>query len=172
MTVRRAITLNRATGTPQEVGTAETVTRAPVKTLAADIAAATAITYSDVTGLAASVAAGTAYQFIATLVWRSAAITTGARFSINGPASPTVLAYTARWTGATDTTESVYASNAYDGGTASTGVAVAAADRLAVIEGIIVPSVAGTLIPRVASEVAASGITVRRGSTFEVIELA
>ena len=145
--------------------------RADIALLAADAAAVTTTTFVDVAGLGHAVAAGVAYRFLAVLAWRSAALTTGARFAINGPATPTVLAYTARWTGATDTAEALTAARAYDVGTPSTGVAVAAADMLAVIEGIIVPSAAGTLIPRVASEVSGSGITVRRGSSFDVSDL-
>lgn len=142
-----------------------------IAALAADAAAVTTVAFADVPGLGKAVKSGVAYKFKATLLWRSAAITTGARFAVNGPATPTLLAYTARWVGATDTTESLTYARAYDTGTASTGVVTANADYLAIVEGVIIPSAAGTLIPRVASEVAGSGITVRNGSNFEVIEL-
>jgi hypothetical protein len=139
--------------------------------LAANAAAVSTTAYGDVAGLGHAVVAGRTYRFRAFIIWRSAAATTGARFSVNGPATPTKLSYIARWTGLTDPVETLYTGRAYDAGTASTGVAALNVDEFAIIEGVIIPSANGTLIPRVASEVAASAITPQAGSYFEVQEV-
>lgn len=138
--------------------------------LSADNAAVTTVAFADVAGLGQAILSGRAYKFTSGLVLRSAAVTTGLRVSVNGPAF-TVLGYLAEYPGATDGVVQEQEARAYDIGTVTTAVAVANGDYFARIDGIIVPSANGTLIPRVASEVAGSGITVRRGSYFEVVEL-
>lgn len=59
---------------------------------------ATANTIADVTGLSFSVTAGETYHFEFFIPYTAAATTTGSRWSINGPASPTMLNYTSQYT--------------------------------------------------------------------------
>lgn len=122
-------------------------------------------TIADVTGLSFSVTAGHTYWFEFNIVYTAAATTTGSRWSINGPAAPTRLAFTSEYslTGTTTTRNAnviTYdlpaASNATSAGT-TTG-------NQAIISGTITPSVDGTVIARFASEVAGSAIVAKAGS--------
>lgn len=126
---------------------------------------ASANTIADVTGLSFSVVAGNTYVFEFNIIFTAAATTTGSRWSINGPASPTILCYTSEYSlTATTTTRNANnitydlpaASNATSAGT-TTG-------NQATIYGIIRPSANGTVIARFASEVANSAIVAKAGS--------
>jgi hypothetical protein len=134
--------------------------------LAGDVinANATANTIADVTGLSFPVTAGKRYHFKFIISYTSAAATTGSRWSINGPASPTFLAYAARYT-LTAITCTATAQVAYDLPAAANATSLLAGNA-AVIEGVIVPSVDGTVIARFASEIASSAITAKAGSTL------
>jgi len=142
------------------------------KLTAPQVSAITA--FADITGFSRAIAAGEYVHFRAVLVYRANATTTGIRLAVNGPSSPTVLAYrtsTSRTNaaqsaaGATDN-ETTYVAQTYDQPAADSGVAAAATDYLATIEGVIQNGGnAGTLAMRFASEVAiANGITLRPGS--------
>lgn len=128
------------------------------------------IAYGDITGLGFPVVAGQTYRFTYHLIFQSAALTTGFGFSVNGPTAPTVLHYTTTYqttaNAAAGTTDTMTQRNdtAYDAMPALAAAIAATTNLACVIEGVIVPSVGGTLIPRVRSEVAASNITVKRGS--------
>lgn len=126
---------------------------------------AVANTIQDVTGLSFAVTAGNTYVFDFNIIYTAAATTTGSRWSINGPAAPTILCYTSEYSlAATTTTRNANvitydlpaASNATSAGT-TTG-------NRAVIYGIIRPSANGTVIARFASEVANSAIVAKAGS--------
>jgi hypothetical protein len=136
---------------------------------------ATANTIADVTGLSFSVTAGEGYWFRFRIFYTSAATTTGSRWSINGPASPTWLGFVTSWglsaagTSGTDTTTIVNQA-AYDSPSASNAsspTATAAQGNVAIIEGFIVPSGNGTVIARFASEVSSSAIVAKKGSMLE-----
>ena len=130
---------------------------------------ATANTMADITGLSFPVTAGETYWFLFTLIYQSAATTTGSRWSINGPASPTILAL-AQDNALTVTTATIGYNSAYDtpaAANATSVVASAIAGNLARVEGIIRPSANGTVIGRFASEVANSAITVKAGSLLQ-----
>lgn len=123
----------------------------------------TANTIADVTGLSFAVSAGLKYWFKFVIPYTSAATTTGSRWSINGPAAPTQLNYTSRYT-LTATSETINGGNStYDTPSGSNATSLTAGN-LAVIEGIIVPSAAGTVIARFASEVASSAIVAKAGA--------
>jgi hypothetical protein len=135
-------------------------------TLGSDVSL-TSTSLADVTGLSFSVTSGTTYRFAALLVFTSAATTTGLQLSVNGPASPTMLSYYMNWPSSTGTVAFVQWQVAYDASAISTGVPVANTPLIATIEGIIKPSASGTFIVRGATEVAASAITIKAGSTLE-----
>lgn len=135
--------------------------------LAADVVNNNAVANSiaDITGLSFPVLNGLRYRFRFTLDWISAINTTGARFSINGPAI-TRLAYSSRY-GLTATTETLNQLAAYDLPAAANASPANVAGNIAVIEGFIQPAADGNVIGRFASEVASSAITVKAGSMVE-----
>lgn len=122
---------------------------------------AVANTLQDLTGLSFSVTAGETYWFRAVCPYDAAATTTGARFSINGPASPTRLHYTSlTCNGATANIISF--SSSYGSPSAAAGTSLTSGN-VSVIEGIIAPASSGTLQVQFASEVASSAITAKAG---------
>lgn len=136
---------------------------------------ASANTIADVTGLSFSVTAGEGYWFKFRILYTAAATTTGSRWSVNGPASPTMLAFrasnglSAAGTAGTDVMTEVNAA-AYDSpaaSNASSPTATANQGNVAVIEGFIQPSANGTVIARFASEVSSSAIVAKAGSLLE-----
>ncbi len=138
-----------------------------IVTLASDVInnSAVANTIADVTGLSFAVTAGITYRFRAIIYYTSAATGTGSRWSVNGPASPTLLAYNSTYslTATTNTTNNVAVYNVPAACNASSATT---AGNIAQIEGIIRPSASGTVTVRFASEVANSAITAKAGSTL------
>lgn len=130
---------------------------------------ATPNTLADITGLAFAMGANKRYRFTFVLDYNTAAGTTGARFTVNGPAGLARLAMrTSFATG--NTTETVRFTDSYDGdspaGTNATN------NALAIMQGIVLNgATAGNLIGRFSSEVASSAVTVRAGSFLEYEEL-
>lgn len=125
---------------------------------------ATANTIADVTGLSFAVTAGEKYWFRFVIPYTSAATTTGSRWSITGPGSPTLLHYTSHYT-LTATSETVNSATAYDIPAASNASSLTAGN-IAIVEGYIVPSSNGTVIARFASEVSSSAIVAKAGATL------
>ena len=160
-----------ATDTPEE--SAGTPTGIPVATVIEDDVVnnnATANTIANITGLSAAVQSGALYHFRFVIPYTSAATTTGARFSINGPASPTFLAYRSTYT-LTGTTQTLNEGlTAYDLPAAANASSLTAGN-LAILEGILQPSADGTLIARFASEVSGSAITVKAGACLFLTRL-
>jgi hypothetical protein len=126
---------------------------------------AVANTIANVTGLSFPVVAGTTYRFYALIRYTSAATTTGSRWSVSGPANPTLLNYVSRYT-VSATAVTTNNATAYDLPAASNATSLTAGN-ICVIEGIITPSQNGTFIIRFASEVSNSAITALAGSTIE-----
>lgn len=126
---------------------------------------ASANTMADVTGLSFAVTSGQVYWFRFVIAYDSANTTTGSRWAINGPASPTWLGYRQTYTitalAATQGYQSTY--DAPAGANASSLLT----GNTAVVEGIIKPSANGTVIGRFASEVSASAITAKAGSILD-----
>jgi hypothetical protein len=124
--------------------------------------ASTSTTFADVTGLTFSINASTTYSIVCELSYLTAATTTALQIALNGPASPTALRYTVQT--ATSATAMHNASqSAYDTVTnAASALTTALPVRLTgtVENG---PN-AGTLALRMRTEVAASSVTIQRGS--------
>lgn len=133
--------------------------------LGSDVSNSANNTFADVVGLSFSVASGVTYRFRALIHFDAALATTGSRWAVNGPASPTRLAYSARWTSSA-TAESLTYANTYDAGTVSTN-SFATTGNLASVEGVVIPSASGTFALRFASEITGSAITAKAGSTLE-----
>lgn len=122
----------------------------------------TSATFADVTGLTFSISANTAYSLTCELSYLSAAATTALQVSLNGPSSPTAVRFTVQT--ATSATASHFASqNTYD---ANTNPANALTTALPVrVTGTVENGAnAGTLALRMRTEIAASGVTIQRGS--------
>lgn len=156
-----AVTINNVNGIPAAVNATNLVV------LSGDVTNnnATANTMQDVTGLSFAVTAGQTYKFKFTIPYTSAATTTGSRWSINGPASPTLLNYSSRYA-LTATSETVNYATAYDIPAAANATSLTAGN-VAVIEGFITPSGNGTVIARFASEVSSSAIVAKAGALLE-----
>lgn len=136
-----------------------------VAVLAADVVNnnATLNALLDVPGLSFAVNANQLYRFSFLIAFDAAATTTGARFTLNGPAN-NLLVYTARITTAAAAT-SFRNQSAYNSGTPTTDSMLTG--NLAELVGIVRPTAAGTIQLRFSSEVASSAITIRAGSTVE-----
>lgn len=128
---------------------------------------ATANTIANVTGLSFDVTAGETYWFYFLITYTSAATTTGSRWSISGPGSPTALRYRSDYSLTATTRTSNDGLLAYDVPAASNGTSAATGSNVACIEGFITPSGNGTVIARFASEVASSAIIARAGSMLQ-----
>jgi len=131
---------------------------------------ATANTIADVTNLSFGIVAGETYWFRFIIPYTSAATATGSRWSINGPAAPTLLHYRSNYT-LTSTSDTSNSATAYDTPAASNATSLTVGN-VALIEGIIKPSSNGTLIARFASEVLSSAITAKAGATVQWMRLA
>lgn len=145
-------------------GSGAAVAALNVVALTADVtnSHATANTMIDVTGLSFSVVAGEIYWFRFTIPYTAAATSTGSRWSIDGPASPTLLHYNSRWT-LTATTETVTNANLYDLPATANATSLLTGN-VAFVEGVIMPSINGTVVARFASEVSASPIVAKAGA--------
>jgi hypothetical protein len=137
-----------------------------VTTLASDVINdnATLNTIQDVTGLSFPVVAGEVYWFRFQIAYTAAATTTGSRWSVYGPGSPTILCYMSEYSLAATTTTRNANLTAYDLPAASNATSGTTGSNQAVVEGIIQPASDGTVIARFASEVANSAITAKAGS--------
>jgi hypothetical protein len=124
-------------------------------------------TIADVTGLSFPVTAAETYWFKFVIPYTAAATTTGSRWSINGPASPTLLAFTSQYS-LTTTSFTFNTGITYDAPSASNASSASATGltsaNTAIIEGIIKPSASGTVIARFASKVASSAIVAKAGA--------
>lgn len=132
-----------------------------------DVANAEAVanTLANVTGLSFPVVADETYWFKFTIPYTSAATTTGSRWTINGPTAPTMLNYNSRYT-IDATSETVNYATAYQIPAASNASSLADGN-VAKIEGVITPSVDGTVIAQFASEVTVSAITAKAGALLQ-----
>lgn len=126
---------------------------------------ATPDTIADVTGLSFPVVAGSTYKFKFFIVYTSAATTTGSLWAINGPAAPTVLAMHSSYSLTNASLTQNEGISTYDD-PATSNASSSSGPNIAIMEGIIIPSVDGTVIARFASEVAASAITALGGVSY------
>lgn len=131
-------------------------------------AKATANRLIDVRELQFSVREGQRYWFNYTLMYTAAATTTGSRWSIYGPGSPTALRYISENSLTTTSKTTTEGHAAYDLPAASNGSSAATGSNIAIIEGFIDnPTCDGIVFPRFASEVLSSAITLLAGSRLE-----
>jgi hypothetical protein len=127
---------------------------------------ATANTIADVTGMSFAVNANETYWFYFLIAYTAAATTTGSRWSINGPGSPTALRYRSEYSLTTTTRTLNDSLSAYDLRAASNASSATAAN-IACIEGFITPSAGGTVVARFASEITVSAIVAKAGSMLQ-----
>ncbi len=150
-------TVNQGTNT--DSGTMSTVV------LGSDVANSTT-SYADVTGLNFPVVANSTYTFRALVSYTAALTTTGSRWSVNGGSLTfSNLNYSSRYT-LTSTSETANGGvTAFDSPAAANASSLTDGN-LAVIEGNITVTSAGTVAIRFASEVGASAITAKAGSVL------
>lgn len=140
--------------------------------LASDYVNATT-SFTDITGLTAPLKSGKFYGFVAYLYHINDATTTGSQFGYNIGAAPTTSIVGTIDTVTASVTASVHSAGVITArDTAVTAQTTgAAAQRLAIISGMIQPSADGTFVMRGKSEVAvAAGLTVKAGSMLYVRE--
>jgi len=129
---------------------------------------ATANRLIDVRELQFSVREDQRYWFCFTLMYRAALATTGSRWSIYGPGSPTALRYISENSLSTTTKTTTEGHAAYDLPAASNASSASTGANIAHIEGFIdTPTTDGIVFPRFASEIAGSAITLLNGSRLE-----
>lgn len=126
---------------------------------------ATADTIADITGLSFAVLAGHRYRFRFNIFYTAAASSTGSRWSISGPGSPTKLIYRSVYP-LTATTITTNNATDYDIPAASNASSLITGN-VAEIFGMIIPSSDGAVIARFASEISSSAITALAGSFVE-----
>lgn len=134
--------------------------------LTSNLASSTvANTLTDITGLSFSVTSGVTYKFKFFIVYSAALAGTGSRWTLNGPTT-TALHYQSEYpSGATSKTFN-FGLTAYGNPTGTNTNSASATSNIAIIEGIITPNQNGTVLPRVASEVANSVITALANFSF------
>jgi hypothetical protein len=135
-------------------------------TTTANVANAEAVadTLTNITGLTFAVEAGDSYRFRFVAGYTSAATTTGARFTVNGPAM-TNINFVSRWTLTATTEYLIYGAALLAGAVQAESLT---AGNMVVIEGRFTPSAAGTFAIQFSSEVTVSAITVLAGATLEI----
>lgn len=141
---------------------------APRKVLASDATNNNGVanTMQDVTGLSFPVVTGGRYWFRFFVVYTSAATTTGARFSVNGPTlGADGIDFNAQWTLTTTTKQFNEGLQAYDT-PAAAGLTSIVASNIAIVEGIVHAGANGNVIARFASEVAGSAIVAKANKSF------
>jgi hypothetical protein len=135
-----------------------------VYTVVNDISSSSVV-FGNITGLSFPATANTNYNFKAVLNYNAAVATTGIRLSVLGPTIRTFGAVTR--SPLTVSTEWMQYINAYDTGTVSAN-SLFTTGNTAIIEGIISATVTGNVDMRYATEVNASAITIKAGSTLTV----
>ena len=131
----------------------------------------TTVSYADITGLSFSVTAFRQYYFKFAIPFTTNIASNGAAFSINGPSNIN-LAYYSYYPSSTNVIQYYSGTSTYD--TPAAAVAnIGTITAIAFIEGIITPSVNGTVIGRFRSETAGgNSIVVKAGSVVFYQEIA
>lgn len=155
--------------TTQDFSVVAAVNAMNLVALTADVTnnSAVANTMQNVTGLSFAVNPGESYWFRATIAYTAAGTTTGSRWAINGPASPTFLAYKSEYSLTTTTNTVNEGLSAYDSPAASNATSATTGANTAIVEGVIRPSGSGSVILRCASEVGGSAIVAKAGSLLQ-----
>jgi hypothetical protein len=136
--------------------------------LTGDVANSNAVanTLADITGLTHAVVSGTSYYFKAVILYTSAATTTGARFTVNGP-TMTALGFRSEYT-LTATTTTLNSHLDTRQLPAASNASALLVGNIAYIEGMFTPSANGTFAIQFASEVSSSAITAKAGSFLHI----
>jgi hypothetical protein len=136
--------------------------------LTGDVANSNAVanTLADITGLTHTVVSGTSYYFKAVILYTSAATTTGARFTVNGP-TMTALGFRSEYT-LTATTTTLNSHLDTRQLPAASNASALLVGNIAYLEGMFTPSANGTFAIQFASEVASSAITAKAGSFLHI----
>ena len=124
---------------------------------------ATLNTLEDITGYSFPVTSGKTYWFRFQFLVTAALATTGHRVTINGPTTSDLSYYTLLIASTSSASSSW---NATYGLPANTTATTPLTGGMGYLEGIATFSADGTLIGRVASEVAGSGVTIKAGSVI------
>lgn len=115
-------------------------------------------TLANLTGLAFWMEASRTYAFSIKCAYSAAATTTGSRWTVNGPTSPTALIYESNYT-LTATTQTTNYCHGYQEPASSNATSLTAGN-MAIIEGVVRNgATAGLLQAQFASEVSSSAIT-------------
>lgn len=129
---------------------------------------ATANRLLDVPALGFYVVEGQRYWFRFVVMYSAAATTTGSRWSIYGPGSPTALRYVSEYSLTTTSKTSIEGSSAYDIPAAANATSAATGQNTAFVAGFVdTPTQSGKVYLRFASEVLSSAITILRGSCVQ-----
>lgn len=131
---------------------------------------ATLNTLEDIDDLEFPVESGARYHFRFVIPYTAALTSTGSRFTIDGPASPTYLAYRSEYT-LNATSRTVNEGLGAYSLPASCNTTSLTTGNLAIIEGIIRPSADGVVKARFASRVAGSAITAKAGACVQYTKL-
>ena len=122
----------------------------------------TSTTLVSVTGLSFNVVANTTYRFRAMIPFTSTATNNGTRWTIDGPTS-SLIYYCSRYTNGSNTETINYCNNYLQPLSANNN---SVSYSIVIIEGVITPSVSGTIQVKFASGSTAS-ITAKSGATIE-----
>jgi hypothetical protein len=130
----------------------------------------TSTSFSDITDLSFSVTAGKTYWFRFVIPYATSVTSNGIKLSINGPASPTYLAYFVEVANGASTLGLRKALSTYDATPTSTNSA-STTSNIGIIEGVIKPSSNGTLIGRFGNEAAGQSNTIKAGAMIKYLEI-
>jgi hypothetical protein len=128
----------------------------------------------NVTDLTYAVAANTSYSFKCNLTFNSNLLANGFAFSINGPASPTMIDYTTSYQTTANATASTGLftqrhDTAYNAMAVTTSVVTASTNLGATIEGTLTNgATAGNLTVTFASQSGAQTVTIKSGSSCTI----
>lgn len=136
-----------------------------VKRVSGSNVTSTSTSFADITGLTHTVAASTTYSFRCNLLYATAASTTALQVALNGPSTPTYWVMGLRYGLTSSTYFSDFQQNTDGYNTATNpGSGSTSGETVDVWGTFINGSNAGTLALRLASEVAASTVTIYIGS--------
>ena len=126
-------------------------------------------TLTNITDLSFAVIAGVAYTFEAFLIYQSNNLANGMTVSIAGPAGIYVLKVALINAGNSTAQDFEGVIQAVNGTVVSTSVPVINSNLIAKIEGMIIPSANGTIIPQFRSEVNTNQTSIEIGSSARLI---
>lgn len=133
--------------------------------LSADVGVSTTA-LADITNLFFSAEANSTYWFRFVIPYTSTLVGNGARFTINGPSSPTLLIYQSEYPSGAAATTINRGLTSYDSPAAANAASATTGSNVAIIEGVITTSTGGNIIGRFGSENAGQTITAKQGAVI------